>query len=137
MRQRRKTEAIVGFEPTGYYWFNLGDHLKKDGYKLAIVNPYHVKCTKELDDKDPTKNDRKDPKTIVMLIKDGKYRDVYIPEDLYHEIRKAVSEYERQQNQVNVISNEGVRWLEIRFLEFNTIFSPWDSIAAISILKQC
>ncbi|SHI86437.1 hypothetical protein SAMN05444373_10131, partial [Thermoclostridium caenicola] len=32
-----------------------------------------MKCTKELDDNSPTKNDLKDPKTIAMLVKDGRY----------------------------------------------------------------
>ena len=68
MQQKGKTEAIVGFEPTGHYWFTLGDHLKGKGHKLAIVNPFHVKCTKELDDNSPTKNDRKDPISIAMLV---------------------------------------------------------------------
>jgi len=45
MQQREKTEVIVGFEPTGHYWFTLGDYLKSKGYALGIVNPFHVKCT--------------------------------------------------------------------------------------------
>ena len=64
-KQQEKTEVIAGFEPTGHYWFTLGDHLKRQGHKLAIVNPFHVKRTKELDDNSPTKNDRKDTKTIA------------------------------------------------------------------------
>lgn len=39
MKRTEKTEAIVGFEPTGHYWFTLADHLKGRGHKLAIVNP--------------------------------------------------------------------------------------------------
>jgi transposase len=50
-KQKGKTEIVAGFEPTGHYWFVLGDHLKRQGHKLAIVNPFHVNRTKELDDK--------------------------------------------------------------------------------------
>lgn len=36
MEQNGKTEAIVGFEPTGHYWFTLGDHLQDHVvFKLA------------------------------------------------------------------------------------------------------
>jgi transposase len=45
MQKHRLTDATVGFEPTGHYWFTLGDHLKRKGHRLGIVNPYHVKCT--------------------------------------------------------------------------------------------
>lgn len=137
MKRTEKTEAIVGFEPTGHYWFTLADHLKGRGHKLAIVNPYHVKCTKELDDNSPTKNDLKDPKTIAMLVKDGRYRDVYIPKELYQELREAVWEYERLKRRKKDIKNQVTRWLDIRFPEFEKVFSAWDGKAARIILKKC
>ena len=135
MEQKEKTEAIVGFEPTGHYWFTLGDHLQSEGHRLAIVNPFHVKCSRELDDNSPTKNDRKDPKTIAMLVKDGRFRDVYIPADLYSELREAVSERERLQDQIIALSNQIRRWLDIRFPEFNTVFKDWNGKTARTTLK--
>ena len=135
-KQQEKTEIIAGFEPTGHYWFTLGDHLKRQGYKLAIVNPFHVKRTKELDDNSPTKNDRKDPKTIAMLVKDGRYREVYIPDDIYQELREAVSERERLQEQLTSIHNRVVRWLDIRFPEFTTVFKDWRRNAALITLRS-
>ncbi len=135
-KQQEKTGIIVGFEPTGHYWFTLGDHLKRQGHKLAIVNPFHVKRTKELDDNSPTKNDRKDPKTIAMLVKDGRYREVYIPDDLYQELREAVSERERLQKQLTSIYNQVVRWLDIRFPEFTTVFKDWRRNAALITLRS-
>jgi len=134
-KQYEKTEIIVGFEPTGHYWFVLGDHLKRQGHKLAIVNPFHVKRTKELDDNSPTKNDRKDPKTIAMLVKDGRYREVYIPEDLYQELREVVAERERLQERLTSIHNRVIRWLDIRFPEFQTVFKDWRRNAALITLR--
>ncbi len=135
-KQHGKTEVIAGFEPTGHYWFSLGDHLNHQGHKLAIVNPFHVKRTKELDDNSPTKNDRKDPKTIAMLVKDGRYREVYIPEGIYQELREVVAERERLQKQLNVIHNRVVRWLDIRFPEFNGVFKKWTGKAALQTLRE-
>jgi len=136
MQEHGKTEAIVGFEPTGHYWFTLGDHLQKEGHRLGIVNPFHVKCARELDDNSPTKNDRKDPKTIAMLFKDGRYRDVYIPEDLFQELREAVIERERLLEQEIALSNQVIRWLDIRFPEFNEVFKDWSGTAAWLTLKS-
>ena len=135
-RQHSKTDIIVGFEPTGHYWFPLGDYLKNQGHKLAMVNPFHVKRTKELDDNSPSKNDRKDPKTIAMLVKDGRYREVYIPEDVYQELREAVSERDRLVQRIISISNQVTRWLDIHFPEFNTIFKDWRRKAALQILRD-
>lgn len=136
MRQSGRSEAIVGFEPTGHYWFTLGDYLQSKGHRLGIVNPFHVKCTRELDDNSQTKSDRKDPKTIAMLVKDGRYRDVYIPADLYQELREAVSERERLQEQLIGISNQVIRWLDIRFPEFTNLFKDWSAKTAIATLKR-
>ncbi len=135
-KQHAKTEIIIGFEPTGHYWFTLGDHLNRQGHKLAIVNPFHVKRTKELDDNSPSKNDRKDPKTIAMLVKDGRYREVYIPENIYQELREAVTERERLQGQLTAINNRVIRWLDIRFPEFTEIFKKWTGKTALLTLRM-
>ena len=63
MQKHEMTEAIVGFESTVHYWFNLGDHLKVCGHKLAIVNINHIKWVSELDDNTPSKSHRKDPQS--------------------------------------------------------------------------
>jgi len=133
--EKEKTETIVGFEPTGHYWFTLGDYLQSKGYQLGIVNPFHVKCTRELDDNSPTKNDRKDPKTIAVLVKDGRFRDVYIPEDMYQELREAVLERERLQDQIIALSNQVIRWLDIRFPEFSNVFKDWTGKTAQATLR--
>jgi transposase len=136
LQQRKKTEVIVGFEPTGHYWFTLADYLRNKGHQLGIVNPFHVKCTRELDDNSQTKSDRKDPKTIAMLVKDGRFRDVYIPTDLYQELREAVSERERLQEQLIGIGNQVIRWLDIRFPEFSGVFKDWSAKTAMTTLKH-
>jgi transposase len=59
-KDNRKDNIIVGLEPTGHYWFNLGKFLRNLGIRLVLVNPSHVKKTKELDDNSQTKNHLKD-----------------------------------------------------------------------------
>ena len=51
------------------------------------VNPHHVKKSKELDDNNPGKNDRKDPKTIAGLVNEGRFSYPYLPTGVYAEIR--------------------------------------------------
>jgi transposase len=136
MLLKGKTDTIVGFEPTEHYWFALGDFLEIRGHRLGIVNPFHVKCARELDDNSPAKNNYKDPKSIAMLVKDGRYREVYIPDDLYQELREAVVEHERLNEQRTAIKNQVIRWLDIRFPEFNDVFRAWTGKSAIMTLKS-
>ena len=74
---RGKEKVIVGIEPTGHYWFALGQYLQSKGIKLVMVNPYAVKRAKELDDNNQTKNDTKDPSVIAKLVIDGRYSIPY------------------------------------------------------------
>ena len=76
-QKHRKTAVIPGMEPTGHYWFALGKFLQDNGLKPVHVNPHHVKKSKELDDNNPNKNDRKDPKTIVALVNEGSHIFIY------------------------------------------------------------
>ena len=48
--KNKKSDVIVGIEPTGHYWFDLGAYLEDEGIFLVMVNPYAVKQTKELDE---------------------------------------------------------------------------------------
>lgn len=57
MKETQKTEVVVGIEPTGHYWMNLAYFLDQYGIPLVMVNPMHVKRSKELDDNLPTKHE--------------------------------------------------------------------------------
>ena len=85
---KHEMEVIIpGMESTGHYWLNLGAYLQEQGMKPVHVNPHHVKKSKELDDNNPSKNDRKDPKTIAGLVNEGRFSYPYIPAGIYADIR--------------------------------------------------
>lgn len=136
MEKHKMRRAMVGMEPTGHYWFNIAQYLKDYDMKIVLVNPFHVKRSKELDDNNPTKNDRKDPKTIAMLVKDGRYMEPYIPEGIYSELRIAMETRWQIVKQLNAIRNRVRRWLSIYFPEFNTVFADWEGKAALIVIKE-
>ena len=108
-----KSKVIPGMEPTGHYWFNLGKFLQDNGMKPVLVNPHHVKKSKELDDNNPTKNDRKDPKVIAGLVKDGRYMIPYLPDGVYAELRIASNVRFQLQSELTRIKNRISRWFSI------------------------
>lgn len=125
-----KQSMIVGLEPTGHYWFNIAQYSKGHSMKIVLVNPFAVKRSKELDDNNPTKNDRKDPKTIAMLVKDGRYMEPYIPEGIYAELRTAMNIRWQIVKNLNSTKNQINRWLNIYFPEFLRVFADWEGVAA-------
>ena len=130
-----KDKVIPGMEPTGHYWFNLGKFLQDNGMAPVLVNPHHVKKSKELDDNNPSKNDRKDPKTIAGLVKDGRYMIPYLPEGVYADLRTASNLRFQLQSELTRIQNRLSRWFNIYFPEYKTVYGKSNAISGMMILK--
>jgi len=131
-----KGQIIVGMEPTGHYWLNLGHYLKDEGMRLVLVNPFHVKRSKELDDNSPTKNDRKDPKTIAKLVIDGRYSVPYIPEGIFSELRIVMDIRDSIYKALIRVKNKVIQWLDKYFPEFFDVFGDWERVTALITLKE-
>ena len=130
-----KDKVVPGMEPTGHYWFNLGKYLQDNGMEPVLVNPHHVKKSKELDDNNPSKNDRKDPKTIAGLVRDGRYMIPYLPEGVYADLRTASNLRFQLQSELTRIQNRLSRWFSIYFPEYKTVYGKVNSVSGMMILK--
>lgn len=137
LKSKNGLDAVIpGMEPTGHYWFNLGAFLQSHGMRTVLVNPYHVKQAKELDDSNPLKTDRKDPKVIAGLVKDGRYQIPYIPEGVYAEVRVLSSLRYQAQEELTRVTNRLARWFSIYFPEFKDVYTQPDPITGIMILHE-
>lgn len=115
---------------------DLGKFLQDKGIKPVLVNPYHVKQSKELDDNNPSKNDRKDPKVIAGLIKDGRFTYPYLPEGVYAELRSASNLRFQTQEELTRILNRIAKWFSIYFPEYKDVYGKSDSKSGLMILEQ-
>ena len=135
--EKHQKEAIIpGMEPTGHYWFSLGAFLQNNGMRVVHVNPHHVKKSKELDDNNPNKNDRKDPKTIAALVNEGRFSYPYIPTGIYAEIRNLSNLRFRTQEEITRIKNRLARWFSIYFPEYKDVYGNLDAVSGMMILKE-
>lgn len=133
--RHKKTNVIVGIEPTGHYWFDLGAYLEDEGILMVMVNPYAVKQSKELDDNNQSKNDFKDPKVIAKLVVDGRYSSPYTPDGIYADLRIIVNNRKRIMKEMIQIKNRFARWFAIYFPEYNEVFGDYESQSSILLLE--
>lgn len=78
------SKAVIGLEPSGHYWKAVAYYLSGSRrYKLALVNPYHIKRTKEIDDNCQTKTDTKDCLLIAKLVRDGDFFNPNLASGVY------------------------------------------------------
>lgn len=132
-------EAVVGMEPTGHYWKAFANWLEKqEGIRVVLVNPYATKQAKELDDNSQTKSDKKDALTIAKLVKDGRYFELYLPHDIYAELRGLSTTRTGLNKRKNALKNTITAVMDEYFPEYTEVFKcPFSGKASRRILKVC
>ena len=131
-----KKQIVLGLEPTGHYWFCLTAWMISNGISVVQVNPYAVKQTKEVEDNSQNKDDRKDPKLIANLVKDGNYGMPYLPEKLYADLR-SLSRLRDQLMEDKVRSmNRLHREMMIYFPEYREAFGKLEGAFTLAVLLK-
>ena len=134
--EHNKKQIVLGLEPTGHYWFCLAAWMITNGISVVQVNPYAVKQTKELEDNSQLKDDRKDPKLIANLVKDGNYGMPYLPEDVYAELRRlSMLRDQLTEDRIRNV-NRLHREMKICFPEYMDAFGKLDGPFALMVLKR-
>ena len=135
MKVHGKTDVIVGIEPTGHYWMNLAYFLDSYGIPLVMVNPLHVKRSKELDDNLQTKNDKKDAVVIARLMKDGRFSYPRILKDIEAELRIGSTLRSKLTEDLSSLKNRIIRWLDRYFPEFTQVYPTFGKMAFATLEK--
>lgn len=131
-----KKQIVLGLEPTGHYWFCLATWMIVNGISVVQVNPYAVKQTKELEDNSQQKDDRKDPKLIANLVKDGNYGMPYLPEGLYADLRR-LSMFKDQLTEDRIRNiNRLHREMKIYFPEYMDAFGKLEGAFTLEVLRK-
>ena len=134
--KHNKQQIVLGLEPTGHYWFCVTAWMITNGISVVQVNPYAVKQTKELEDNSQHKDDRKDPKLIANLVKDGNYGMPYLPEDLYADLRRlSMLRDQLTEDRIRNI-NRLHREMKIYFPEYMDAFGKVDGAFTLEVLKK-
>ena len=101
--------------------------------KPVHVNPHHVKKSKELNDNNPNKNDRK---TIAALVNEGRFSYPYIPTGIYAEIRSLSNLRFQTQEELTRIKNRTARWFAICFPEYKDVYGDLKAVSGRMVLKE-
>ena len=78
---RRGEPLLIGMEATGHYWYALHEYLTSQGYQVIVLNPLQTaeQSRKQIR---KAKTDKRDARTIAMLMKNGEFRRTVIPGEL-------------------------------------------------------
>ncbi|NHN35521.1 IS110 family transposase [Paenibacillus agricola] len=124
-RKHQLNNIIIGMEPTGHYWFNLANWLVEQGISVAVVNPVTTKRNKENRDNSPSKSDPKDALVIADVVSRGYYSEYTKQAHIFQRLRTLMSDREFWVTNSVRLQNRIIRWLDIRFPEYTSVFSDW------------
>ncbi|QYR22287.1 IS110 family transposase [Paenibacillus sp. sptzw28] len=121
-QKHRLKSLIIGMEPTGHYWTNLANWLAQKGVNVVLVNPATTKRNKENRDNCPSKSDPKDALVIADVVSRGYYYDYTRQATHFQRLRTIMSDREFWVANSVRLQNRIVRWLDIRFPEYASVF---------------
>jgi transposase len=131
----RLKKLIIGMEPTGHYWFNLANWLSDKGLHVVMVNPATTKRNKENRDNSPSKNDPKDALVIADAVSRGFYYEYTRQSLVFQRIKTIMSDREFWVTYSVRLQNRIIRWLDIRFPEYPSVFKDWTCKRSVATLK--
>jgi hypothetical protein len=135
-QKHRLKSLIIGMEPTGHYWTNLANWLARKGVNVVLVNPATTKRNKENRDNCPSKSDPKDALVIADVVSRGYYYDYTRQAIHFQRLRTIMSDREFWVANSVRLQNRIVRWLDIRFPEYASVFKDWTCPRSLATLKQ-
>jgi transposase len=135
-KKHRLETVIIGMEPTGHYWWNLANWLANKGLNVVLVNPATTKRNKENRDNSPSKSDPKDALVIADVVCRGYYYDYTRQASVFQRLRTVMSDREFWVTHSVRLQNRIIRWLDIRFPEYTSVFKDWTCKRSLATLKQ-
>lgn len=128
--------VIIGMEPTGHYGYNLANWLADKGKDVVMVNPATTKRNKENRDNSPSKSDPKDALVIADVVSRGFYYDFARHAVVFQRLQTIMSDREFWVTNSVRLQNRIIRWLDIRFPEYFSVFKDWTSKRSLATLKE-
>jgi transposase len=131
-----KEDLLIGLEASGGFWENLYSHLKDNGFRVVLLNPYHTKKFREALAK-KAKTDDIDALVIAQLLRTGEYVQSQVAEELIQSLRELTKlryelMIERKNFQRQVFSLLSIIFPE---LDKTALKNPF-SVASMAILQR-
>jgi transposase len=135
-QKHRLKGLIIGMEPTGHYGFNLANWLADKDKHVVMVNPATTKRNKENRDNSPSKSDPKDALVIADVVSRGYYYEYSRQAIVFQKLRTIMSDREFWVTNNVRLQNRIIRWLDIRFPEYFSVFKDWTCKRSLATLKE-
>lgn len=127
--------AIIGLEASGHYWLPLQRRLNSLGFKVVVINPLQTSSLRNLAVR-KLKNDRQDATTVADLVRIGRVKENYVPDDTILKLRELTRFRWTLVDQIGDAKRRILKVLDRVFPEFADRFSDPFGATARELLKR-
>jgi transposase len=127
--------ARVAMEASGHYWIGLERRLRQNGVPVHVVNPMQVHAFRETGIR-RTKTDRRDAWVLADLLRIGRTRPNYVPDDTILQLRELTRFRWALVDQIGAAKHRVLGMLDQVFPEFAEQFSDPFGASARELLAH-
>jgi transposase len=120
--QQLPEPVTIGLEATGHYWLALHDELARAGHTVQVLNPLQTHAYRKTTIR-KVKSDRKDAWLIADVVRIGRGRAAYVPDETILQLRELTRFRWTLVDQVGDAKRRILTILDRVFPEYETLFS--------------
>ncbi len=131
----QKSKFIFAMEATSHYWLALYTRLRKEGYRVVVLNPIQTSAMREMLMQD-SKTDELDTLVIAETIRFGRYKASSVPQEKLLALRELCRNRFYLIDMGSDLKRKITALLDQVFPEFETQFDSIFCKSAVAVLKQ-
>ena len=120
--QQLREPATIGLEATGHYWLALHDALERAGHTVQVLNPLQTHAYRKTTIR-KVKSDRKDAWLIADVVRIGRGRAAYVPDETILQLRELTRFRWGLVDQIGDAKRRALSVLDRVFPEYERLFS--------------
>jgi transposase len=127
--------ATIGLESTGHYWLALHDALVREGLAVQVLNPLQTHAYRRTTVR-KTKTDRKDAWLVADMVRIGRGRAAYVPDDAILQLRELTRFRWALVDQIGDAKRKALTVLDRVFPEYEGLFSTPFIAGSRALLRE-
>jgi transposase len=133
--QQLPEPASIGLEATGHYWLAVHDELVRAGHTVQVLNPLQTHAYRKTGIR-KLKTDRKDAWLIADVVRIGRGRAAYVPDETIFQLRELTRFRWGLVDQIGDAKRRILTILDRVFPEYETLFSDVFIKSSRALLQQ-
>ena len=131
----QRSEFILAMESTAHYWLAVYTRLRKEGYRVVVLNPIQTNAMREMFIRE-AKTDEIDTLIIAETIRFGRYKSSSVPQEKLLALRELCRNRFYLVDMGSDLKRKITALLDQVFPEFETQFDSIFCKSAAAVLKQ-